>query len=73
MSDLLLPCPFCGAAPVVDPFHHDEPDGSTYIYCSGWNDSPDCKCDLGFFDTRPEAVAAWNRRPPHPPTMGEGE
>ena len=62
----LLPCPFCGTAPVVG-----GKDGTWSIYCRTvgcWSeDSP------WVFDRVNNAVAAWNTRAtPTPPIEGRG-
>lgn len=65
MSEKLLPCPFCGGNVAVWPI--DKIEGLRIIHelkhpyyravCQGG-----CGCVLGDFDTREEAIEAWNRR-----------
>jgi len=62
----LAACPFCGGHAVLDPF--SGPDGQYYVYCSGHKAG--CRCDLGIFDSKIEAIAAWNRRPALPSVEG---
>lgn len=59
----LLPCPFCGS---VDLRTYCDSDalGSWYIHCS------DCLAEVTR-DVKSDAISAWNRRAPLPPT-GEG-
>jgi Lar family restriction alleviation protein len=60
----LLPCPFCGGAPTVADYRdHEDQTGESYGYAA-----VECNC-LGphgglffHFDTKAEAIAAWNRR-----------
>lgn len=54
----LAPCPFCGRDGTLDPY--SEPDGQYYVYCSGHKAG--CRCDLGCFDSKSDAIVAWNRR-----------
>lgn len=58
MSDKLKPCPFCGSnkCNVIEHAFHNL--SSTYgVKC--WN----CKAESWqFFDTKEEAIEAWNRR-----------
>ena len=48
----LKPCPFCGGEAETYPYYFNE----WYIGCS------ECSCDLGVFDTKEEAIEAWNKR-----------
>ena len=54
MSDL-LPCPFCGHEPEVRAGR-----GGTRWYVQCMNDQ--CKCTVQLFDSRAQAVKAWNTR-----------
>ena len=49
----LRKCPFCGGEAETYPYYC--PDG-WYIGCG------ECSCDLGVFDTKEEAIEAWNKR-----------
>ena len=50
----LKPCPFCGGKAETYPYYFNE----WYIGCG------ECSCDLGVFDTKEEAIEAWNKRVP---------
>jgi Lar family restriction alleviation protein len=67
MDSKLLPCPFCvdGGQPAVV-----GPRGNTYVECY------QCGATSAIYDTKAEAVAAWNRRVPTQPdsvVMAEAE
>ena len=47
-------CPFCGGEAETYPYYFNE----WYIGCR------ECSCDLGVFDTKEEAIEAWNKRVP---------
>jgi len=63
MSDVLLPCPFCGAAAErrTDGMPYDayENEPSTEVY---FVECTSCPARVGPCDTRPEAQARWNMR-----------
>ena len=48
----LRKCPFCGGEAETYSYYFNE----WYIGCV------ECSCDLGVFDTKEEAIEAWNRR-----------
>ena len=48
----LRKCPFCGGEADTYPYDFS----GWYIGCS------ECSCDLGVFDTKEEAIEAWNKR-----------
>lgn len=56
----LLPCPFCGAVPDIT----GEDDGIWGVECS--SNDPVIVSTIAF-ETRSEAIAAWNRRTPSEP------
>ena len=56
----ILPCPFCGAQPVVEPWHGAHPD-TTMIGCQ--NDAACHALPNVVGDTKEEAIARWNQRP----------
>lgn len=64
----LLPCPFCGAAFLMAQEPYDNPPvaGMYYIfhdYGPIGSDARECPIDVNrHFNTREEAIAAWNRR-----------
>lgn len=59
MSDELLPCPFCGAQPVVrNPRWTND---SMYAYCVS------CDARGPYGENKKTAIAAWNRRTPTMP------
>ncbi len=62
----LLPCPFCGARPVLQKLCHDEngkPEVFYYISCFNNTRKGDHSCAaIQVGDSRKEVTAAWNRR-----------
>ena len=58
MSKKLNPCPFCGGEAEIDYFDDDE----WFVRCA--NLEGDCEIcpSTRFYETREEAVEAWNRR-----------
>src|SRR5438045_163717 len=57
----LLPCPFCGRRAAVLPTD----DGEYRAYCWDWE-----ACPVGpsvSYETKDQAIAAWNSRPSQPP------
>ena len=54
LKDGVLPCPFCGEYPVIEPFCGD----STDILCI----KDDCHTVFTLEDTAKQAIDAWNRR-----------
>ena len=48
----LKPCPFCGGEAEMFPYYFNE----WHIGCGK------CSCDMGVFDTKEEAIEAWNKR-----------
>ncbi len=70
LSDIKLkPCPLCGAAFLIAQEPYDNPPvaGMYYIfhdYGPLGSDARECPIDVSrHFNTREEAIAAWNRRP----------
>ena len=51
----LLPCPFCGGAPELEPVDQQE------VRCMA------CGCQTNIEENTEDAVAAWNRRAPWKP------
>jgi Lar family restriction alleviation protein len=49
----LKPCPFCGKGAR---HHFSQGTGSNFVECVG------CEADTAYYDTREEAIAAWNTR-----------
>jgi Lar family restriction alleviation protein len=58
VSDLLLPCPFCGQKAYIRKRHHSMPRDPTYqAYCD------DCGCGTSDLYRQPAlAIQAWNQR-----------
>jgi len=71
---VLLPCPFCGKeATLCAERSRDNngmyPFGTSYVECS----DRDCGAQLGGFNSRDDAIGAWNTRPtPQPPPEQAG-
>lgn len=74
-NETLLPCPFCGKSDklVIRPYRADDDGGEPFdwgfnVLCSaaGFDSNPNRGCGSGgaWGETKPEAVAAWNRRTP---------
>jgi hypothetical protein len=60
----LLPCPFCGKAAEVEEYE----GAGHYVYCGNAEDRTETGCPFQpeakkFYDTKEEAIAAWNSRP----------
>ena len=55
MSEL-KPCPFCGEMPII----HGEESGDYYIECI--NVGCACLPTSCFYETKEQAIEAWNRR-----------
>ena len=58
MSDDLKPCPFCGTMPVIHCV--DATYDTWYIECVYGGCS--CKPETWYYDTKEEAIEAWNTR-----------
>lgn len=58
MASELKRCPFCGGEAEL---YHAEATNCWYVYCK---DETGCSAsiDKGFFNSKEEAIAAWNRR-----------
>ena len=74
MADTLKPCPLCGSSARV----YDDGAGdldSVPAWIAACDDEDGCGCETAFFDTREEAIAAWNRRAERTCTIvrGDGE
>lgn len=54
MTDKLLPCPFCGGEALIIHFTQD----ACYVKC----ENHDCMAGQKVYDTKAEAIAAWNAR-----------
>lgn len=73
MGDALKCCPFCEGDAALNDYEAGKTEGLFTLpksarkpYCTR------CGCDLGYFDTEAEAIAAWNRRAtPAPAISGE--
>lgn len=78
-TGVVAPCPFCGGAFLVGQEPHDNHPvaGMFYLYHDyGPLGSPARACPIEVqrhFDTREEAIAAWNRRTPPAPAAGWAE
>lgn len=59
----MLACPFCGAGQPVVGATLDE---GCYVMCR----NEECFGMVGYFEKRPEAIAAWNTRQTHPAATG---
>lgn len=80
----LLPCPFCGNAErprIIDDFQLYGDDGARdgyFAVCCSESGAPGCGSTSGWYSTKAQVIAAWNRRAPvEPPralsSMGGGE
>mgnify|MGYP003575225881 CR=1 FL=1 len=63
MSEQLLNCPFCGGKAMLERAN-DEP--GYRVGCARWSE---CIMDTAHFETREQAIAAWNDRRPSPPDV----
>lgn len=72
MTDRLLPCPFCGVVPEVEPWHGGAPT-KVLIHCDG----DDCDVQPSVTgETGKEAAIRWNVRtqaPTEQVSMGHGD
>jgi Lar family restriction alleviation protein len=57
-GEKLLPCPFCGGAAK----HIHRPDGSGWAHTDWVSCTGPCGASTAAFETKDEAVAAWNSR-----------
>lgn len=55
MSNELKPCPFCGGRAYLS----ERMNGGYYVECESING---CLAESGNYDTRGQAIEAWNRR-----------
>lgn len=56
-SSKLLTCPFCGSQAHISTDDGGDSGIETYtVICDG------CSCDIGWFDTKKEAIDRWNTR-----------
>lgn len=56
----LKPCPFCGGpGRVSNRRNGDLMQARWCVFCKG---PVECGAEMGFYDTKAEAVSAWNRR-----------
>ena len=53
LRDGLLPCPFCGEYPKL---MHDPHMKNYWFFCEG------CEIETMYYDTKQQAIDAWNRR-----------
>ena len=59
-APVILPCPWCGSQPTIEPWHGGGPHKHA-VHC----DSEDCKAGpMVTGETRSKAIAAWDRRAP---------
>lgn len=56
-NEILKRCPFCGGEAHF--LHDDGGDSGDETYSV---ECDNCSCDIGWYNTRKEAVEAWNRR-----------
>ena len=56
----LLPCPFCGKEPKLKKTKHTEPDIFYWVGC--YNSGCIALPVVMSWETRAEAIAAWNKR-----------
>lgn len=54
MSETLKPCPFCGSEAKIVHFSQD----ACYVKCENY----DCMAGQKVYDTKADAIAAWNNR-----------
>ena len=58
MSEKLKPCPFCGGK--AECLNEQEQNKGEWSFVRYTN--PKCLCAMGYFESRNEAIAAWNTR-----------
>ena len=79
-TDELLPCPFCGGEVRLQDFDHLNMRNGEYVHeWAFWHDCPPMGkhrnvygmgvgamlIESAYFETREDAIAAWNRRADH--------
>lgn len=63
MNAELPNCSFCDGKDYVDRIPGED------VYDDWWSvgcSNPECTCEIGYFGTKADAVAAWKRRTPPP-------
>ena len=58
MNEKLKSCPFCGGEAELDHFDSDE----WYICCANLDGECEIRPSTRFYETKEEAIEAWNRR-----------
>ena len=61
MSEL-KPCPFCGRnhGLLIESIHHRLDDVT--VFCDASGDKIGCGASCGYYNSKKEAIEAWNRR-----------
>lgn len=58
-NQALKKCPFCGSTASVRMHDRGDYPGDDYSVCCN---NSECEIETGLYETREEAIAAWNRR-----------
>ena len=62
MTEKLKPCPFCSGKAILE--CHDEDYGNDWIVlCANLDGDCEIQPHTRFYETKEEAIAAWNSRP----------
>lgn len=60
--DELEPCPFCGSEAIFETYGEKLPNYGIAVRCGN---VLKCGCRFEFWDTKTQAIKAWNRRAAH--------
>ena len=61
MAEKLKPCPFCGGEAIIKCHDKDYSD-NWFVYCANLDGNCEIHPYTWFYETKEEAIGAWNRR-----------